>query len=325
MPQQWKYFIIMVLHKTKNRTECGNYRGISLVAHAGKILLKIIARHLSDYCERVRILPEEQSSFRPNRSTTDVMFVIRRLRELARKKLIPLYVCVIDLNRAYNSVDRTLLWTVLACFGVPQNMISVIRQFHNGMRACVRLDNRVYSRWFAVEKGLRQGYVLAPLLFNIFFAVVINAASTCFKADKGIMEWMGCFLDDLGINADQWTTAAQDEGGWRRTAEQGAEQFMAIWIAAEESRAGLRRAVVPECDGKDQREFSPKQAGLCWFVRPCWLVTSGANLHTPGVWFADAMRSFSGITLVSFCFVFVFILWLKPRPFQSSFDMQAPR
>ena len=82
---------------------------------------------------------------------------------------------------------RLLLWTVLARFGVPQIMISVIRQFHDGMRACVRLDDRVCRRWFAVEQGLRQGCVLAPLLFNIFFAAVINVASTRFKADKGIM------------------------------------------------------------------------------------------------------------------------------------------
>ena len=64
---------------------------------------------------------------------------------------------------------------------------------------------------------------------------------------------MGCFLDDLrafGINADEWTTAAQDEGEWRRTAEQGAEH-------------------PPERDGKDQGEGSPKQAGSCWFARPC--------------------------------------------------------
>ena len=99
VPQQWKY-AIMVLHQKKDRTECGNYRGISLVAHAGKILLRIIARRLSEYCERVGILPKEQSGFRPNRSTTDMMFVIRRLQELARKKRIPLYVCFIDLAKA---------------------------------------------------------------------------------------------------------------------------------------------------------------------------------------------------------------------------------
>ena len=58
-------------------------------------------------------------------------------------------------------------------------------------------------------------------------------------------EWMGCFLDDLkafGINADQWTTAVQDEGEWRKTVEQEVERFMAKWIAAEKVWAGLRHA-----------------------------------------------------------------------------------
>ena len=59
-----KNAIIMVYSiKKKNRTECGNYRGISLVAHAGKILLNIIARLLSEYCERVGIVPKEQECF----------------------------------------------------------------------------------------------------------------------------------------------------------------------------------------------------------------------------------------------------------------------
>ena len=79
VPQQWKDAIIMAFHKKKDRTECGNIRDISLVAHAGKILLEIIAHRLSEYCERVGIQPEEQSGFRPIRSATDMMlFVIRR-------------------------------------------------------------------------------------------------------------------------------------------------------------------------------------------------------------------------------------------------------
>ena len=107
-----------------------------------------------------------------------MMFVIRRLQELVRKKRIPLYVCFINLTIAYDSVDRTLLWTVLARLGVPQNMSSVIRQFHDGMRACVRLDDRVRSRWFAtpssrvrarappVQHLLRGGYQRGLLAFQ---------------------------------------------------------------------------------------------------------------------------------------------------------------
>ena len=84
---------------------------------------------------------------------------------------------------------------------------------------------------------------------------------------------MGCFLDDLrafGINADQWTTAAQDKGEWRRTAEQGAEHFMAKWIVAEKKQGCITACSgMPERDGKDQGEDSPKQAGSWSFARPC--------------------------------------------------------
>ena len=174
VPQQWKGVIFMIFYKKEDRTECCNYRGISLIVHAAKILLKIISRRLSENCERVKILPEKRSGLRPNRSTTVMMFDIRRLKELARKKQIPMYVCLIDLTKVYDSVNRTLLWTLLARCGVPQIMISVIRQFHDGIRACVRLDDRLCSGRFALEQGLRQGYVLARLLFSIFSAAAIK-------------------------------------------------------------------------------------------------------------------------------------------------------
>ena len=103
-------------------------------------------------------------------------------------KRIPLYVCFIDLTKAYDSVDRTLLWTVLARFGVPRKIIPVLCQLHDGIRACVRIDDRVCSGWFAVEQGLRQRFLLAPLLFNIFFTAVINGASARFKADNGLKD-----------------------------------------------------------------------------------------------------------------------------------------
>ena len=109
-------------------------RGEGGYHESARELIRLIYRViLSEYCESVGILPEEQSGFRPNRSTTDMMCVVCRLQELAWKGRIPLYVCFIDLTKSYGSVDRTLTWTVLARFGVPQNMMSVIRQFDDGM------------------------------------------------------------------------------------------------------------------------------------------------------------------------------------------------
>ena len=156
--------------------ECVNYRGISLVSHAGKVLLKVVARRLRAYFEAKRLLPEEQCGFRPNRSTTNMMFVVRRLQEIGLKAGVFLFMCFIDLQKAYNTVDRALMWQVLTRIGVPPQMIAAIRQFHDGIRACVRPNDGVCSDWFEVKQRLRQGCVLSPLLFNIFFPAVLNTA-----------------------------------------------------------------------------------------------------------------------------------------------------
>ena len=62
VPQQWKDAVITILHKEGDKTECENYRGISLVSQ-GKVLLKVVARGLSAYCEAKGLLPEEQCGF----------------------------------------------------------------------------------------------------------------------------------------------------------------------------------------------------------------------------------------------------------------------
>ena len=73
VPRPWKDVRLKVLHKWKDRTECGNYRGISLVAHVGKVFLKAVAMRLSGYCEAKGLLPEEQCGFRPHHSNTDMI------------------------------------------------------------------------------------------------------------------------------------------------------------------------------------------------------------------------------------------------------------
>ena len=121
----------------------------------------MVASRLSNYCEAKGILPEEQCGIRPAcRPTIDMLFVVRRLQELGRARKIPLYMSFIDLQKAYESVDRELLWVVFARFGVLEKMLTSIRQFQEGTRAAVRTDDGEHSEWFDVAQGLRQGCVL---------------------------------------------------------------------------------------------------------------------------------------------------------------------
>ena len=157
------------------------------MSHAGKVLPKVVARGLNTYCEAKGLLPEEQCGFRPDRSTTDMTDVVRRLQKIGWKAGVSLFMCFIDLQKAYDTVDRTLLWQVLTRIGVPPQMIAVIQQFHHGMRACVRSVTASVRMDFGVEPGLRQGCVLSPLMFNIFCTVVLNVVLQRFSEDPGIL------------------------------------------------------------------------------------------------------------------------------------------
>ena len=141
----------------------------------------------SAYCEAKGLLLEEQCGFGPDCSTTDMMFVVRRLQGIGRKAGVPLFMCFIDPQKAYDTVGRTLLWQVFTRIGVPSQMIAVIQPFHDRMRACVQRDDGVCSDWFEVEQGLRQGYVLSPPLFSIFFAAVLTVVLQRFSKDTVIL------------------------------------------------------------------------------------------------------------------------------------------
>ena len=246
VPQEWKDATIKVLHKKRDRTECSNYRGLSLVAHAGKVLLKIVANRPGDFYEEAGIISEEQCGFRPQRSTTDMMFLVRRLQELGGTSNTFLEICFIDLVKAYDSVDRVLLWEVLAHFGVPPRMIKVIRTFHDGMRARVPLDDGDFSAWFNVCQGFRQGCMLSPLLFNIFFAAAIIVVLQRFVEDPLIVSDL-VYLDDAPKGEDGrarkegtlemvrravWRMLYADDAGVVSTSPRGLTRMMGVIVVA---------------------------------------------------------------------------------------------
>ena len=136
------------------------------------MVFEVVTRRLSHYCEARGLLSEEQCWFRPNHSTRDMMRMMRKLQAVRQKAGGSLFVCFIDFQKAYDTVDRTLLWQVLPRIGVPPQMIAIIRQVHDEMRAAVRPNGGVFSNGVEEGQGLRQECELSPLVLTTFFAAM---------------------------------------------------------------------------------------------------------------------------------------------------------
>ena len=87
-----------------------------------------------------------------------------------------LYMTFVDLTKAFDTVCREGLWTIMAKFGCPTKFIEMLRQFHDGMLARVQNDGE-FSDPFPVTNGVKQGCILAPNLFSMMFSAMLTAAS----------------------------------------------------------------------------------------------------------------------------------------------------
>jgi hypothetical protein len=173
-PQDMRDANIVTLYKGKgDRGDCNNYRGISLLSIVGKLFGRVVLSRLQQLADRV--YPESQCGFRAQRSTTDMIFTLRQIQEKCREQKTPLIVAFVDLNKAFDTVSREGLYSVLEHIGCPPKLMSIIKSFHEGMQGAVVFDGTVSDPFF-MRRGVRQGCVLAPTLFGIFFSLLLKTA-----------------------------------------------------------------------------------------------------------------------------------------------------
>ena len=107
--QEFKDASIVHLYKRKvNKSCCDNHRGISLLSVAGKILGRIILNRLSAHVDDTGLLPESQCGFRRGRGTVDMTFSARQLQEKCIEQHADLYLILIDLTKAFDSIEDWL-------------------------------------------------------------------------------------------------------------------------------------------------------------------------------------------------------------------------
>ena len=150
----WRDAIIIPIPKKGDLQVCDNWRGISLLDVAGKIFARILQERLQSIANN--ILPESQCGFRRGHGCVDMVFAAQQLLEKTREHDDILFVLLVDLRKAYNSVPKPALWRVLKKCGVPPIMLNIVKSFHEGMSAEVRVGTATTDS-FEVKNGLRQG------------------------------------------------------------------------------------------------------------------------------------------------------------------------
>ena len=123
LPEEWKESIIVPIHKKGDKTDCNNYRGISLLTTTYKILSNILLSRLIPYAEEV--IGDHQCGFRCNRSTTDHIFCIRQILEKKWEYNEAVHQLFIDFKKAYDSVRREVLYNILVELGIPKNFLCI--------------------------------------------------------------------------------------------------------------------------------------------------------------------------------------------------------
>jgi len=164
-PRSWSKSLIVPLHKKGSVDVPDNYRGISLISVLSKLFTFVLHQRLQCWTEENKIIAEEQAGFRKGYSTIDNVFVLHSIiqKYLIRHK--KLYVAFIDYKKAFDTINRNVLWSILIKLGIGRKMYNVLRSMYSNVQSCVRCQTGC-SEYFSCSKGLKQGCVLSPLLFS---------------------------------------------------------------------------------------------------------------------------------------------------------------
>ncbi len=168
VPESWCTGVIVPIFKKKgDQNDPDNYRGITLLSCVGKVFTALLNNRISIFLDENNLLGEEQAGFRENYSTLDHIFSLYCIIDIFQNKNKRLYCAFVDYRKAFDSVDRSCLWTKLIKFGIQGKIFTVIQNMYTNAKSCIRLNGQ-FSDSFACEIGVRQGENLSPLLFSIF-------------------------------------------------------------------------------------------------------------------------------------------------------------
>ena len=197
MPADWKEGHLIKIPKKGDLSKCNNYRGITLPSVPGKVFNRIILERIKDGVDQQ--LRDYQAGFRKERSCRDQIATLRIILEQSIEWNSPLYICFVDYEKAFDSLDRNTLWNLLRNYGVPQKIVSLIKNSYSEMKCRVVHEGRL-TESFEVKTGVRQGCLLSPFLFLLAIDWIMKVTT---QGKRNGIQWtLWSQLDDLDFADD---------------------------------------------------------------------------------------------------------------------------
>ena len=171
-PQDWKTSVFVPIPKKGSAKEWSKYSTIALISHASKVMLKILQARLQQYviCE----LPDVQAGFRKGRGTGDQIANICCIMEKAREFQKNIYFCFINYAKAFDWLNHNKLWKFLKEMVIPDHLTCLLSNLYAGQEATVRTGHGT-TDWFEIGKGVCQGCILSPCLFNFSAGYIMRS------------------------------------------------------------------------------------------------------------------------------------------------------
>jgi len=149
IPEKWHQGIIILLYKGKgSRSDCSNYRGITLPLVPGKVFAHVILARIRPTLMAHR--RSQQSGFTPDRSTCDRIATLYNIALQWQDYGHTTYVAYVDLHAAFDSLSRSSLWLLLARLGIPDNIVRLIKALYSNSVSCISASQSE-SAWFTIE------------------------------------------------------------------------------------------------------------------------------------------------------------------------------
>ena len=171
LPEEWKESIIIPIHMKGDKTDCNNYRGMSLLPTTYKVLSNILLSRLIPYAKE--IIGDHQCGIRRNRSTIDHIFCIHQILEKKWEYNEPVHQLFIDFKKSYDSVMKEVLYKILIAFGILRKLVRLIKMSLTETYSRVRVGKNVSDK-FPIRNVLKQGVATTPMLFNFALEYAIR-------------------------------------------------------------------------------------------------------------------------------------------------------